>query len=193
MESTKTARPRRDDAHKLLTENEIAALFDAIENPRDIAMFRLAYHRGLRASEIGKLQLADYRIRDGRLMVRRLKGSISAEFKLTEVEIKAIRNHLRGRGTEAGPLFLSRNHRAISRYTLDDLMKKYCEAAGITREKAHMHALKHSCGTHLLERGESIEDVQDQLGHRNIQNTQIYARMGNKRRDDRADRLRDWR
>jgi hypothetical protein len=32
-------------------------------------------------------------------------------------------------------------------------MKEYCAKAGIRREKAHMHALKHSCGTHLAERG----------------------------------------
>src|SRR5258707_7020670 len=41
---------------------------------RELAMFCLAYHHGLRASEICKLLLAD--IKDGAIDVRRLKGSL---------------------------------------------------------------------------------------------------------------------
>jgi site-specific recombinase XerD len=89
-------------------------------------------------------------------------------------------------------LFPSRNRARISRQRLDELMKKYCAAAGIPPEKAHMHALKHSCGTHLMDRGESIEDVQDHLGHRNVQSTLIYAKFTNRRRQERDERLRGW-
>lgn len=178
---------------KYLTEDEIAALFRAIDEPRDRALFRLAYHHGLRASEVGLLTMTDYRAESGRIMIHRLKGSISAEFRLVDIERKALRAWLRERGPGPGAIFRSRNHRPISRRRLDELMKRYCTAAGISSDKAHFHALKHSCGTHLLERGEHIEDVQDQLGHANIQNTMIYAKMRSKRRDQRADRLRDWR
>jgi integrase len=43
-----------------LTPEEIARLFAAIKSPRDRAIFRLAYHRGLRASELGIIQFSDY-------------------------------------------------------------------------------------------------------------------------------------
>ena len=71
-------------------------------------------------------------------------------------------------------------------------MKHYGELAGIPAEKRHMHTLKHTCGTHLLQRGESIEDVQDHLGHANVQNTLIYAKFTNQRRAERDRRLRYW-
>ena len=71
-------------------------------------------------------------------------------------------------------------------------MKKYCAAAGIGPEKAHMHALKHSCGTHLVDLGEDVLMIQDHLGHRNIQNTMIYLRVSNKARTAADERLRDW-
>lgn len=175
-----------------LTPEETDRFFRGITSIRDRAMFRLAYHRGLRASEIGKFQLADYRPNVGRIFVRRLKGSNSGEYHLTKVEQQVLRAWVRERGTAAGALFQSRNHKPISRFRLGQLMKKYCTAAGIAPEKAHMHALKHSCGTHLSAREPDIVAVQDHLGHANIQNTMKYVQIASKRRDDFAERLNDW-
>jgi integrase/recombinase XerD len=118
---------------------------------------------------VGKLDLKDYRVQEGRLYVHRLKGSVSAEFKLTDVENGALRAWLRVRGLAPGPLFCSRNHRAIGRRRLDELMKQYCRLARVPEEKAHMHALKHSCGTHVAELlGGDVTAVQDHLGHADI-------------------------
>lgn len=192
----KPRRPRRRRAAaaevKYLTEDELARLFAAISSVRDRAIFRLAYHRGLRAGEIGRLQLADYRPAEERIEINRLKGSRSGEFHLTAHESRALRAWLRVRGTVPGPLFRTRLGSGISQQMLDKLIKRYGTAAGLPRVKCHMHALKHSCGTHLMSRGEHIEDVQDHLGHVNIQNTLIYARITNKRREERDRRLREW-
>jgi integrase len=175
-----------------LTVEEIDRLFVAIVSVRDRAMFRLAYHRGLRASELGLIQLSDYRPTVGRIFIRRLKGSNSGEYLLTKAEQHALRAWLRERGTAAGALFSSRNHRPISRFRLGQLMKRYCRSAGIPDVKAHMHALKHSCGTHLSARETDIVAIQDHMGHANIQNTMIYIQITSKRRDEFAGRLADW-
>jgi len=167
-------------------------LFRVITSVRDRALFRLAYHRGLRASELGLLQFSDYRPNVGRLFVRRLKGSHSGEYHLTQAEQQALRAWLRERGGAPGPLFVSRNHHPISRWRLDQLMKQYCGRAGILEGKAHMHALKHSCGTHLSAREPDIVAIQDHLGHANIQNTMKYVQIASKRRDEFSDRLQDW-
>ena len=133
------------DGSKYLEQSELQALFGVIERKRDKAIFRLMYHHGLRAHEVGKLQLSDFRQRDGVLYIYRGKGSISREHSLIDEELKALRAYLRDeRGTEAGPLFPSRQGaQGISRYMLDELMKHYCRLAGIRAEKAHCHALKH--------------------------------------------------
>jgi site-specific recombinase XerD len=175
-----------------LTPEEVERFFGGIASIRDRAMFWLVYHRGLRASEIGLFQLADYRPAAGRIFVRRLKGSNSGEYHLTKVEQHALRAWLRERGTAAGSLFASRNHRAISRFRLAQLMKKYCAAAGIAPVKSHMHALKHSCGTHLSAMEPDIVAIQDHLGHANIQNTMKYVQIASKRRDEFAGRLESW-
>jgi integrase len=185
---------RNPDRVAYLTEAEVNALFAAAaRSPRDLAILRVTYHRGLRASEVGLLQLSDFDERSERLTFRRLKGSIGGIYHLTANESRVLRAWLRVRGDQPGPLFPGRTcDRGISRQQLDVLIKRYGEAAGIPQDKRHMHALKHSCGTHLFERGENIEDVQDHLGHRNIQNTLIYAKITNPRRQARDRRLRDW-
>ncbi len=43
-----------------LREEEIERLFSVIDLVRDRAVFRLEYHAGLRASEVGMLQFRDY-------------------------------------------------------------------------------------------------------------------------------------
>lgn len=177
---------------KYLTSEEIERLFAVIKAPRDRALFRVAYHRGLRASEVGLLLVSHYRASADRLYVTRLKGGNSGEYGITAIESKALRAWLKERGAKAGPIFLSRNHRPISQQRLDVLMKRYCAAAGIPPEKAHFHALRHSCATSLMERGRDIAEVKDHLGHVSIANTDIYARITNARRDRAADELKDW-
>ena len=176
-----------------LTQEEVERFFRSIQSKRDKAIFRLVYHRGLRAHEIGILDLADYRVRDGVLFVRRGKGSISREYSLVSNEVKALRLWLRERGTQPGPLFPSRQGaRGISRYRLDDLMKLYCRLARIAGEKAHMHALKHSCGTHLSDRGATPDEIQDWLGHRSSSSTDIYVHFSARRRAASVEKHRDW-
>jgi integrase len=176
-----------------LQREEIDQLFRVITDKRDRAIFTITYQKGLRAHEVGLLQLADFRARDGYLFIHRGKGSISRHHALTKKEQIALRAWLKVRGSAPGPLFPSRQgSKGITRTRLDQLMKQYCAAAGIAPEKAHMHALKHSCGTHLRERGEPADVIQDWLGHRDPKSTEIYLHFSRHRRDEAAERNRDW-
>lgn len=177
---------------KFFTEVEIDKLFRVITSVRDTAMFRVAYHRGLRASEIGMLQMSDLDMKDERINFKRLKGSKGGTYHITSNEVRALRPWLKLRGTEPGPLFPSRQGTAISQQMLDVLMKRYGRLAGLPPEKCHTHTLKHACATALLNRGLPVEEIADHIGHRNIQNTLIYADYGDQRRVERDKRLRNW-
>ncbi len=198
-QSVETVKPRRKrerarlEEWMYLEEKEIADFFRVITSKRDKAIFRLLYHHGLRAHEPGKLTLADFRERDHVLYIYRGKGSISRQHNLVDNAFKALKAYIRDeRGTTPGPLFPSRQGGPITRGRLDQLMKEYCAAAGIRPEKAHCHALKHSCGTHLSERGASPQEIQDWLGHRESSSSDIYTHFSPRRRAASFEKHRGW-
>jgi type 1 fimbriae regulatory protein FimB/type 1 fimbriae regulatory protein FimE len=185
-------KPRKKARPPIPQEDEIQRFFRAITSLRDRAIFRLMYHAGLRASEIGLIEMRDYAPRTERLMVNRLKGSNSGEHHLCREEARALRAWLKERGNAPGAIFPSRKGGPISRKRLDALVKEYGTKAGWPAKLRHCHAFKHACCTHLLNRGFNIEQVQDWVGHANVQNTMIYAKITNGRRDQMARELQDW-
>jgi site-specific recombinase XerD len=63
----------------------------------------------------------------------------------------------------------------LKKRMVQQLFAGYAEKVGI--EGRSVHALRHSIAVHLLEAGRGIEYVADRLGHKNIQNTRIYAQI----------------
>ena len=151
---------------KFLTADETRRLFAVIRDKRDRALFLLAYRHGLRASEVGLLQVADVDLKKLRLMVHRLKGSLPGEHPLQPDEARAIRAHLKARTIDSPILFTSARFQPISRRGLDWLIKGYGKKGKLPENKQHFHVLKHSIATHLLDAGADIRFVQDWLGHR---------------------------
>ena len=182
--------PRR--SHRLihfLTQDELKRLFAVIKAKRDRAIFLTAYRHGLRASEIGVLQRTDVDAKLGRLTIHRLKGSLSGIYPMQPDALKLLRAYLRSRQDVLPYLFVSNRGVPIDRRTLWYLMRRYATAAGLPREKHQFHALKHSIATHLLDAGADLSFVKDWLGHANIQNTMIYARLTSATRDTLARKL----
>jgi integrase/recombinase XerD len=174
---------------KYLTQDELTRLLKAIDNKRDKAIFLLAYRHGLRVSEVGMLKIQDVNMERSRIFCTREKGSISGEYPMQADEVKALKAWLKDRKDGNDCLFPSSRRLPISRRTLDYLMKTYGEEAGIPEDKRHFHVLKHSIATHLLDAGADIRFVQDWIGHKNIQNTVVYAQITNPAREQQARKL----
>lgn len=168
---------------KYFTQQEMDKILKAIQNEesihrtRNLAMFRVAYRCGLRASEISLLKLEDYNMQKGELYCKRLKGSNSNTIRLDKntkqiLDQHILENHI---VSHSDFLFVSQKSEAISRYALDYLMKKYCSLAGIDdKSKHHFHALKHTTAVHLAESDMDIKELQWWLGHKAVTNTEIY-------------------
>ncbi|QCX32977.1 phage integrase family protein [Caloramator sp. E03] len=183
---------RKEKKIKYLTQEEAKNLFDAIKKSnsihkiRDLAIFRVAYRCGLRASEIALIKLEDYNQAKGELYCKRLKGSYNNTIRL-DIKTKNILDTyiLENKITSSSEyIFKSQKNKPISRQTLDYLMKKYCKLANIEdKNKHHFHALKHTTAVHLAESDMDIKELQWWLGHKAVTNTEIYFQFTTKQQE----------
>lgn len=159
-----------------LTQDELRSLFAVIKSKRDKTLFQLAYHHGLRASEVSLLQRDDINEKQGRIYIRRVKGSISKAYPIQPEDSRLIRSYLRTRKDDSPYLFISNRGMPLERSSYWDLMQKYGRLADIPKEKWRFHSLRHSLAMHLLDAGADVAFVQDRLGHANIWTTMVYMR-----------------
>src|ERR1041384_2236628 len=90
---------------------------------------------------------------------------------------QAIKNYLKDRPTSLSPvLFLNRYGEPLGDRGVRKVVAKYTKAAGI-QKKISPHAFRHTFATHKAEKGVSPFQLQQWLGHRNLNTTQIYVHM----------------
>jgi integrase/recombinase XerD len=166
-----------------LTQDEMRRLLATITGTRDRALFPLAYHHGLRASEVSLLQRDDIHSQQGRIYIHRVKGSVSKTYPLQPDDWRRIRAYLRTREDDSPYLFISTRGMPLERRSYWDLMQRYGRLARIPKAKRRFHALRHAIAVHLLDAGADVAFVQDRLGHANIQNTMVYMRYTTVTRD----------
>jgi len=164
---------------KFLGAADLTALLDAARtsSPRDYALVCVLAYAGLRVAEACALTWAD--ISEDRLLVRHGKGDKeryvplaprlrAALADLDRREIPVLRH---------SPVFLSRLRRPLSVRAAQHIIERLCLAAGIDRELAHPHSLRHTAATMLLRRTGNIRLVQRFLGHASIGTTEIYTHV----------------
>jgi len=150
---------------------------------REWAMIVLAYKHGMRASEVCNLRLDDIDMKNGSIVVERLKGSLRTTQAVTDHrgepllnELKALREWLRERGDDGSDyLFTSQKGGRLDRSQFFRLFRAIAGEAGVPTEKQHPHALKHSIASHLVSANVNLALVKQQLGHKSINSTLRYV------------------
>lgn len=187
-----------ENSTKYFTQNELRMLFNVISKSnsshciRDLALFRVAYRCGLRASEISLLHLSHYNSSQSSLYCQRLKGSRNNTIRLDSATKMALDLHIKSEGLylSSDILFKSQKGTPISRQTLNYLMKKYCSLTEIEdKKKYHFHTLKHSIAIHLAESDMDIKELQWWLGHKSVSNTEIYFQFTTKQQEQMYSKL----
>jgi integrase/recombinase XerD len=175
---------------KALTETEVEALLDAVpgDGPRprrDRAILELLYAGGLRISELVGLDLGDVDLYDG--LVRVLgKGNKERVAPLGRTAREAVGDYLTtGRPQLAGrtstpALFLNARGGRLTRQGAWLIVRAAGDRAGL-QGRLFPHVLRHSCATHMLDRGADIRVVQELLGHASLSTTQVYTKVSPER------------
>jgi integrase/recombinase XerD len=157
-----------DESKKLLNS------IDGENVERDKAIITLFLHCGLRLSELVGIDI-DH-ITNSTLSVIG-KGDKQRTIPLDNECVKRINAYLKVRPDITGEkaLFLSEKNKRISERTVQHFVKKYMEETGLDIKKFSTHKLRSSFGSMLNKVGVPIQDIQQLLGHSNINTTMIYV------------------
>lgn len=147
---------------------------------RDRALLELLYGSGIRRGECLRADLMDLDLAEAVLLVRDGKGRKDRFVPVTRQAARALELYLRAsrpglaRWSMDSALFLSRFGRRLGCASIDVILRRHAQAAGV---RAHPHALRHACATHLLRGGADVRHVQELLGHESLQTTALYTRV----------------
>lgn len=166
---------------EVLYRNEYKALlFEASQSPRDYAMLQVFLQTGLRVSELVNLKINDVDLQNKELIVRQGKGKKDRTIPLEDQATNAIKNYLLSRASliilDPETLFLAKNGTSLSVRTIRYTVQKYLKKAGI-RKKASVHTLRHTFGSHKIDKGMTLPDLQKLLGHKKMETTYKYVHL----------------
>jgi len=116
--------------------------------------------------------------------IQQAKGKLDRYVPLPKSTLLIIREHYK---THRNPVFVfpapgragvreATSNRPLPDSSVQTVFKKSLKQVGIHKE-AHVHTLRHSYATHLLEDGVDIRIISEYLGHKNIESTMIYTHL----------------
>ena len=186
--------PKRKQAlPKFLSMEESLMLLEAVKNDkesksrvRDYAIITLFLNCGMRVSELVGIDLNDVD-RDLRSLTVTGKGNKQRIVYLNSACKQALADYYAERlgekhaSTEAKALFLSNREQRISVKTVQWLVYKYLELAGLESKHYSVHKLRHTAATLMYQTGEvDVRVLKDILGHEQLNTTQIYTHVSNR-------------
>ncbi len=172
-------RPKREKALPVvLSKSEIRALIENLETKKSKLMVSLIYACGMRVSEIVSLKLNDFDFLEKVGQIRQAKGKKDRVFNIPESLSKKLEKQVETqRELNQEYVFSGRNGKMTSR-NLQKIVSKAAKKAGINKD-VHVHTLRHSFATHLLENGADLRIIQTLLGHSSISTTELYTHISN--------------
>ena len=152
--------------------------------PRNKAILTVFLMCSVRNSELTHIRVADIDFEKGRIRIVNAKGGEERYAAFPKMAQKAVDAYMQSgyRPTtlrDTDPLFVTvdedGNWKPFDRVVMSALVERLVRK--ITGEKdIRSHALRHASASYMLTNGAPIDIVQTALGHKNLQNTMIYAK-----------------
>ena len=163
----------------ILTQSDISALLNRVEEPRFRVFLFTVYTLGLRLDEALNLRPGDIDGQRMRVHIRNGKGHKDRFVILPEVTYRLLRQFWTTHKNKEW-IFPSKNPERhagpMDRGSAQTAMAKATKAANI-HKTVSIHNLRHSYATHCLEFGMDLRSIQELLGHESPATTAIYTQL----------------
>ena len=153
---------------------------------RDRAMLELFYSAGIRRSELINLRLYDLDLDRGTIIVRQGKGQRDRIVPIGDRAVAWLQKYLSdirpwfAMDADNDHVFITHRGAPLSRNQVTHTVHEYIEAAEIGK-KGSCHLFRHAMATLMLENGADIRYIQQMLGHRSLETTEIYTHVSIRR------------
>ena len=192
----KKSLPRFLSLEQSLDLLQSASQTESTHRERDFCILTLFLNCGLRLSELVGMNLSSLHLREEQPFVIVLgKGNKERIVYLNGACLEAIDAYLRVRGEDAAgskdrdALFLSHQHRRISRRRVQQIVEENLHLSGLAGLGYSTHKLRHTAATLLYQHGHvDIRVLKEILGHENIATTEIYTHVSDEQIASAADR-----
>ena len=149
---------------------------------RDYAICQLLYTYGVRGGQIRALRLEDIDWALDRILFKALKHGKDSLLPLTGEVGQSLLDYLQNARPSSAyqEVFLTTRapyHPLPSSGTLSSIVSRHIHAAGINSHSKGAHVFRHGLATHMLQKGHSLKEIADVLGHRHLGTTFIYTKV----------------
>jgi integrase/recombinase XerD len=168
----------------VLSKEEMWQLLKSCNILKHKILIGLLYGCGLRCMEARSVRLQDLDFDRKQLRVVQGKGKKDRYVPLSEHLIRGLKSYIQAEKPKdwlfnGQPLANRAGGDFDSRYSQKGVqwaVKQACKNAGIIKD-VHVHTLRHTYATHLLEDGVDIITLKDLLGHESIETTIEYLQV----------------
>jgi len=183
FEDLRIARP--ETLPLVLTREEVALVLRTLHERRFKVCLRLIYHCGLRVGEAVGLDPHDIHGRENppRLHIKNAKGGKDRYVPIAAGMVEELRQWWRSHRNPRW-LFPAQQLGIPASQATKGMATGSAQAAFAAARlecglhpDAHVHTLRHSYATHMLEAGVNIRQLRDYLGHTSIETTLIYTHL----------------
>lgn len=175
------------ESKRMLETVEEAPSQDAL---RDYCIVTLFLNCGFRLSELVGMNVGDVDFFDRQVRVLG-KGSKERIVYLNDACLAALHEYIGARENppeEPHALFLSRNHRRISKRRVQQIVEQALAGAGLAGRGLSTHKLRHTAATLMYQHGGvDTLTLKEILGHQSIATTEIYTHLSSRQRQEAVD------
>jgi integrase/recombinase XerD len=168
----------------VLSRDEVWRILGQVRELRHRACLTLIYTCGLRLGEGCRLAVSDIQRDRGLIHIRAAKGNKDRYVPLPASTLRLLGDCWK---THRNPKWLfprvdrggahgAHADQPVPLHTVQQAFRHALKAAGVNKD-AHVHTLRHSYATHLLEARVNLRQIQEWLGHNSLLTTSVYTHL----------------